>query len=539
MNREGAWKEVRRQSHNLKRARLHSLVRHGTRRLEQLTFTLDDLTLDLTKEKLDGKSVAALVNLARAAEVEDWREQMAQGLPVNMSERQPALHMALRSSVPAPIEDDVEGELQRFLTFAEEVRSGEVQGKGGKFESVLHIGVGGSDLGPRLATTALAPDMVGGPCIRFVSNLDSSDFFGVASNLDPEKTLVIVSSKSFKTTETIINMEHARSWLGSLAKTQLVAVTANPNRCIKLKVSKNRIFRFWNWVGGRYSIWSAVGLPLAIGIGAEKFLEFLEGAAAMDHHFLETPLEENLPVLLAMAGIWRRNFMEWPTVAIVPYSQQLAKFPAYIQQLEMESNGKQKNWLGKEVKAATAPVVWGEVGTNAQHSFFQLLHQGTDTVPVDFVMVACSRDEGQIYQQHLNSNCLAQGMALALGQDNELRLADPLSQALLEIREDDKKKAKRRKASIEAIPGDRPSTTILFRELTPYSLGRLIALYEHKVFVQGIVWEINSFNQPGVELGKSIAQELTGPADKKKHPLDPSTKALQKRLMELEGDNYE
>ncbi len=521
------WREIRRQAKRLKAIPLAKMLFQDPKRVKQLTYTLDDLTLDLSKEKLDADAMNALLALARAAKVERWRDRMAAGAKINESEGRAVLHMALRGSVRAPKGDDVDGELQRFLEFAGAVRGGEIKGKGGGYEDVVNIGIGGSDLGPRMAMAALKPVGGGGVGVHFVSNLDSVEMIGTLAGLDPERTLVIVSSKTFTTLETLSNAKLAAEWLGPLAKTQMVAVSASPDKCVEYGISEDRVYRYWNWVGGRYSIWSAVGLPLAIGIGAGKYREFLEGAAAMDRHFLEAPLEENLPVLYAMAGIWRRNAMGWPAVALIPYDHLLEKLPAYVQQLDMESNGKSATRTGKDAGVATGPTIWGAAGTNAQHSFFQHLHQGTDTVPVDFILAARTQGGDRQCHDRLRNNCLAQGMALALGRNEAETLRGDGGDKVDE-------KTQRRLAAGATMPGDRPSTTLLHRQLDPYSLGRLVALFEHKVFVQGIVWGLNSFDQPGVSLGKAIALSLDGESGETEVPVDHSTKALQARLRELE-----
>jgi glucose-6-phosphate isomerase len=342
--------------------------------------------------------------------------------------------------------------------------------------------------------------------------------------------LIVVASKTFTTMETMMNARSARAWLqaavGDDAGHHMAAVSTNIEGAAEFGIEESRVFGFWDWVGGRYSIWSAIGLPIAIGIGADDFRKFLAGAAAMDHHFRETPLEQNLPVILALLGIWRRNAMGWPTVAMIPYDQRLERFPAYVQQLDMESNGKQTSRDGSPVSTPTGPVIWGEPGTNAQHSFFQLLHQGTDTVPVDFIAAAEPRGGASDHHTVLLANCLAQGQALAFGRtEAEVRDAMASKSDAAEID---------RLAPHRTFPGDRPSTTILHRRLDPFSLGRLIAMFEHKVFVQGAVWDIDSFDQWGVELGKELAVNLIPSLNGDTDPnLDVSTTGLISTIKEL------
>ena len=505
---EAAWERIHREAARLRPIHLRTLFADDPARFARLSFAFEDLSLDLSKEKLDAAALDALLALARAADIEGRREAMFAGAPVNRTEGRAALHMALRGGAAAPRGDDVEGVLTAFLDFAESVRAG-------RFNDVINIGIGGSDLGPAMAVRALAPDH-DGPRAHFVSNVDGAHLTDTLRGLEPATTLVIVASKTFATLETMTNARAARAWLGGHAADNMAAVSTDLAACAAFGVLAERVFGFWDWVGGRYSLWSAIGLPLAIAIGAGRFRAFLAGAAAMDRHFREAALEKNLPVLFALAGIWRRNAMGWPTVALIPYDQRLARFPAYVQQLEMESNGKRITADGAPTPTVTAPVVWGEPGTNAQHSFFQLLHQGTDVIPADFIAAARPRDADAAQHRLLLANCLAQSAALAFGRTDA---------------EDD------RLALYRTLPGDRPSTTILHRALDPFALGRLIALYEHKVFTMGAIWGINSFDQFGVEHGKALAQRLEpvmrGEAGADAG-LDQSTAGLVARIRELE-----
>ena len=513
---EAAWERVHREAQRLRPTHLRTLFADDPARFERLSFALDDLSIDISKEKLDATALDALLALARAADVKGRREAMFAGAPVNRTEGRAALHMALRGGAAAPSGDDVDGVRASFLTFAEGVRAG-------SFTDVINIGIGGSDLGPAMAVRALSPDH-DGPRVHFVSNVDGAHLADTLRTLDPATTLVIVASKTFTTLESMTNARSARAWLGPHATDNLAAVSTNLAACTEFGVPAERVFGFWDWVGGRFSLWGAIGLPLAIAIGASRFHSLLAGAAAMDRHFREAPLGENLPVLLALTGIWRRNALGWPTVALIPYDQRLERFPAYIQQLEMESNGKCVTQDGAPTAFATAPVVWGEPGTNAQHSFFQLLHQGTDVIPVDFIAAVRPRDADPEHHRLLLANCLAQGAALAFGRP-QAEAQSGLTPAAAD-----------RLAPHRAFPGDRPSTTILHRQLDPFALGRIIALYEHKVFTMAAIWDINSFDQFGVELGKALAQRLVpvmGDEERADAGLDQSTAGLVARIREL------
>ena len=517
------WSKLTSHTARLKETSLRELFREDPDRFARFSVRFDDLLIDFSKEKIDTAALDALFDLARAASVEAARNRMFSGAPWNLTEDRAVLHMALRDGADAPGGDDVVGTLDRFLTFADDVRTGRYCADTGPFTDVVNIGIGGSDLGPAMVARALEPDR-DGPRLHFVSNVDSAHLTDTVKSLDPARTLVIVASKTFTTLETMMNARSAQDWLrsaiGDDAGRHMAAVSSNVAGAAEFGIDESRVFGFWDWVGGRYSVWSSIGLPVAIGIGGDNFRAFLTGAAAMDRHFRQTLLEENLPVILALLGVWRRNAMGWPTVALIPYDQRLERFPAYVQQLDMESNGKRTARDGSPVSGATGPVVWGEPGTNAQHSFFQLLHQGTDAVPVDFIAAAEARNGPSEHHVALLANCLAQGQALAFGRtEAEVRAkmkSDGASTADIE-----------RLAPHRTFPGDRSSTTILHRRLDPFTLGRLVALYEHKVFVQGVVWDINSFDQWGVELGKELAVDLMPSLSGEADPaLDASTAGL-------------
>ncbi len=490
-------------------------------RLERLTIEAAGLTLDLSKQSWNADGVAACLDLAEAAGLTSARAALFGGEAVNNTEDRAVLHPALRAPDGAQfkargeaVSAAVEEGRARMRRLADDIRSGKVLGATGKrFTAILHIGIGGSDLGPRVVWEALKP--LDAPiALRFAANVDPAEIAFALDGLDPETTLVIAVSKTFTTQETLANAVAARDWLRAAlgeegARTHFAAVSAAPDKAVAFGVPAERVFAFWDWVGGRFSVWSAVGLSCAIALGWEAYQGFLKGAAAMDAHFMEAPLSANAPVMLALAQVWNRNGLNRSARAVVPYAQRLRLLPAFLQQLEMESNGKRVGRDGRSVKRATAPAVFGDAGTNGQHAFFQHLHQGTDVIPVEFVVVAEASEGPAGMQAKLLANCLAQAEALMVGQSG------PGVEAH------------------RAFPGDRPSTLIAMRRLTPETLGALIALYEHKTFVEGVIWGINSFDQWGVELGKTLAArilpELEGGA---RLAHDPSTAAWVERLAE-------
>ncbi|GAB5470773.1 MAG: glucose-6-phosphate isomerase [Rhodospirillales bacterium] len=531
-----AWARVEAEGARLRPLHLRDLFAADPGRVAALSVALDDLYIDFSKEKLDLQALQALLALAEAADLPSRRADLFSGAAINLTEGRAVQHMALRAPAGAKVLVDgvdimpeVLETRRRFLAFAEKVRSGDYAASDGRpFTDVINIGIGGSDLGPVMAVRALAPD-ADGPRLHFVSNVDGAHLTDVLRPLDPARTLIVVASKSFSTQETMRNADSARAWLqvalGAAADGHLAAVSTNLEATAAFGIPEERVFGFWDWVGGRYSLWSAIGLPLAIAIGAARFEALLAGAAAMDRHFQEAPPARNLPVLLALIGVWRRNVLGLPTVALIPYDQRLERFPAYIQQLDMESNGKRKTLDGAPVARATGPVIWGEPGTNAQHSFLQLLHQGTDIIPVDFIAAIEPREALGDHHTLLLANCLAQSQALAFGRTEAEVRAEMAAEGKSAAEID-------RLAPHRTFPGDRPSTTLLYRRLDAYALGRLIALFEHKVFVQGLLWGVNSFDQWGVELGKVLAQALIpllkGEAAAKS--LDASTASLLARL---------
>ena len=481
-------------------------------RTDKMTVQAAGLTVDLSKQPWSTEGLRAGLELARACGVEDRRAALFAGQAVNRSEDRSVLHPALRAASGAafsaqgePVSAEVAAVRSAMAAFAHAVRSAEMRGATGKaLRHVVHIGIGGSDLGPRLVWEALRP-LDGRIGLRFAANVDGSEIAAALHGLDPAETLVVTVSKTFTTQETLANAIAARDWLrgdlGPAGDDHLVAVSANVRAMAEFGVAAERRFAFRDWVGGRFSVWSAVGLSCAIGLGPDVFETFLAGGAAMDAHFVAAPLSANAPVLLALAQIFNRDGLGRGARAVIPYSRRLRLLPSFLQQLEMEFNGKRVRMNGRPVERATAPVVFGEPGTNGQHAFFQMLHQGTDVVPVEFIGVA-KNDEGPPgAHAMLLSNMLAQAEALMVGRSEEnvreeLK-AQGLNRAAVDVL-----------APQRAFPGNRPSSLIVMERLTPGALGALIALYEHKVLVEGVLWDINSFDQWGVELGKVLAGRI-------------------------------
>ena len=491
---------------------LRSVFADDPERVQALTFEVGDLVVDLSKHLVDGTIMSALVAMADRAGAPAQIAAMFAGDHINTTEDRAVLHTALRSD-PSDVftvdghdvVGDVHEVLGRMSAFSEQVRSGEWTGyTGERIRSVVNIGIGGSDLGPAMAYRALRPYVHPGIDAHFVSNVDPTDLVSVLNKIDPATTLFVVASKTFTTLETLTNARSARTWLvdrlGSdeAVARHFVALSTNAEAVASFGIDTANMFGFWDWVGGRYSMDSAIGLSLMIAVGPDSFREMLAGMRAVDVHFRTTPLEQNVPVLLGLIGVWYRNFLDYPTYAVLPYSQDLDRFAAYLQQLDMESNGKQVRKDGTPVDTDTGPIVWGEPGTNGQHAFYQLIHQGTAIVPSDLIGFIESSDD--IGGQHdlLMGNLFAQAEALAFGKTAEEVAADGVARDLVPHR---------------TFPGNRPTSLIIAPKLTPSVLGQLIALYEHKVFTQGIIWGINSFDQWGVELGKVLAtaiiEELT------------------------------
>jgi len=533
LTRGPAWQALGRHHGAVRDLRLRDLFAADARRAERLSFEAAGIHADLSKHRITAETVELLLALARERRVAEHRDAMLRGEHVNRTENRPALHVALRMprgrSLVVDGRDvvrDVHEVLDRMAAFADRVRSGEWRGRTGeRIRAVVNIGIGGSDLGPAMAYEALREFSDRELTVRFVSNVDATDLVEKLRGLDPAATLVIVSSKTFTTVETMTNARGARQWLldglggdGAAIAKHVVAVSTNLEAVAEFGIDPANAFGFWDWVGGRYSMDSAIGLSTMVAIGPEGFHDMLAGFHAVDEHFAGAPLERNLPVLMGLLGVWYRDFFGTQTHAVLPYEQYLARFPAYLQQLVMESNGKRVTLDGDPVDAGTAPVVWGEPGTNGQHSFHQLLHQGTVLVPADIIAFARASNPLGEHQDLLLANALAQAQALAFGRTPEELGAGGVPERLVPHK---------------AMPGDRPSTFLLLERLTPFALGSLVALYEHVVFTQGAIWGIDSFDQWGVELGKELAVALA-PAVTAGTP-DASADGSTARLVSLIG----
>jgi glucose-6-phosphate isomerase len=512
---------------------MRDLFAHDPQRFERLSSEAAGLFLDYSKNRLDGRTLALLASLARERGVERLRDAMFAGEKINLTENRAVLHTALRAPQDQQItvdgQDitaDVHAVLARIRTFSDAVRNGQWLGHTGKqITDIVNVGIGGSDLGPKMVCLALRQFAHPRLTMHFVSNVDGHDMDAALSRVNPETTLFIIASKTFTTAETMMNANTARTWFLRHASEQalakhFVAVSTNVEAIKTFGIDPDNMFPFWAWVGGRYSVWSAIGLSVALCVGFGYFADFLAGAHAMDEHFRSAPIEQNLPMILALVGFWNREFLDCGSVSIAPYHQDLNRFPAYLQQLDMESNGKRVTRAGDTITDyATGPVIWGDVGTNGQHAYFQLLHQGTDVTPMDFIATLRPAHEFQNHHAALLANCFAQSEAFMKGKTADEVRQDLAGQDPAEIE---------RLVPHKTFPGNRPSNTILMEYLTPATLGALIALYEHKTFVQGALWDVNSFDQWGVELGKVLAKkieaELNGAAQPQQH--DGSTNGL-------------
>ena len=512
-------------------------------RFAKFSATAAGITMDWSKCGVNGETMRLLAALARDRRVEHLRDRMFAGEAINTTEGRAVLHTALRnrSGQPVMLEGrdvmpDVRSVLSAMGAFADGIRSGAIPAADGKpFTDVVNLGIGGSDLGPVMVAAALAP-CIDGPRLHFVSNVDGAHIADTLKTLDPARTLILIASKTFTTIETMTNAHSARRWiaaaLGETAVGQhFAAISTALAKVEAFGIAPDRIFGFWDWVGGRYSIWSAIGLPVMLGIGRERFAEMLAGGHAMDEHFRSAPVERNLPMLMGLIGVWHRNVCGHASRAVIPYDQRLARLPAYLQQLDMESNGKSVTRDGAAVASATGPVVWGEPGTNGQHAFFQLLHQGPDVVPVEF-LVAAEAHEADMPDHHmlLLANCLAQSEALMRGRT----LAEAQAQLLQQGRSPADAK---RIAPHRVFSGNRPSVTLLYKRLDPQTLGLIIALYEHRVFTEAAIWGINAYDQWGVELGKELATSMQPLVEGKASAAgrDASTAGLIAKIMELRG----
>ncbi|MDF0606120.1 glucose-6-phosphate isomerase [Neisseriaceae bacterium TC5R-5] len=536
--------------HQHQRATRHLLMRDlfaaDVQRFQHFSLELDGLLLDYSKNRITERTLALLFELAQVADLSGWMQQLRQGSRINVSENRAVLHTALR--LPASeqlcldgrdVVPEIQAVLSRMQRFSEQIRCGEWQGFTGEpIRDVVNLGIGGSDLGPLLVKEALAPYAQSNLNVHFVSNVDGQHLAQTLQGLNPATTLFIIASKSFTTPETLLNAQAARQWFlqaGSTADIaqHFVAVSTNLAAVKAFGIDPAYMFGFWDWVGGRYSVWSAIGLPVMLAVGAEHFRAFLQGAYAMDQHFFRAPFAANMPVLLALIGIWYNTFYRAHTHAIMPYDHGLRRLPAYIQQLDMESNGKRVGRYGELLDFDTGPIIWGEEGANSQHAFFQLLHQGTRLVPCDFIIPMNSHYPLGEQHQVLVANCLAQTEALMRGKSEAEVMQElaALSGEQLDMLLPHK-----------LFPGNQPSNTLALSKVTPYTLGMLLALYEHKVFVQGIIWGINSFDQWGVEYGKQLARRIlpelsTASAAACKH--DSSTNGLIRFFREQQHDGYQ
>lgn len=530
INQSPIWQSLNQHKKDIESISLREMFKSDPNRFNQFHIQFNDLLLDYSKHRISKETISLLVKLAKEADVEGWRNRMFEGEKINSTEHRAVLHTALRNQNISPIISDgedvipkVKNVLKKMRRFSEEVRSGQWKGFTGKaITSVINIGIGGSDLGPAMVCQALKA--YGSKTITpyFVSNVDGADLSQALEKCNPETTLFIIASKTFTTQETMTNAFSARDWFLKAAKDNqhikkhFVALSTNQHAVSQFGIDTENMFEFWDWVGGRYSLWSAIGLSIALYIGMDGFEDLLKGGFEMDEHFKTAPIEQNIPMMMGLLGIWYINFFNFPTHAILAYDQGLSKLAPYLQQADMESNGKFINRDGEHIDFHTGPVIWGEVGTNGQHAFYQLLHQGTEIVPADFIMPIESQyalgKDGNEHHKILLSNFIAQTQSLMLGKT--------YNEARTEI-----EKQGYEGEDIESfIPqktfeGNRPTSSILFKKLTPKTLGQIIAMYEHKIFTQGIVWNINSFDQWGVEYGKQIAKQVL-PKLSEKTPTD-------------------
>ena len=533
-----SWKNLHIDLERLNGVHLNDLFSKDPNRFAKFSFSKDDLHIDFSKEFIDNSVLDNLIKLAKECDIEKQRDAMFSGQHINNTENRAVMHVALRANSNdayevdgMPTSDVVDNILNKFMMFSDSIRSGKISNAYGQsFTDVISIGIGGSDLGPVMSVNALRAFSTDGPNLHFISNVDGNDFLDTTYGLDPKRTLILIASKTFTTIETMTNAITAKDWLlteltESEISHNIVALSTNLKATKEFGIKNENVFGFWDWVGGRYSMCASIGLPIALSIGSKNFRELLAGFRDMDIHFKTAPLDKNLPVLLGLIGVWRRNFMKLPTLAIIPYDQRLDRFPAYIQQMDMESNGKGINRDNEQVDHDTGPIIWGEPGTNGQHAFYQLIHQGTRVIPADFIVPKESHNPTGEHHKILLSNFVAQTEALMKGKTvaeakAELEAAGMSGDALNAL------------AEHKQFSGNRPTNSIVLDKVTPRSLGSLIALYEHKIFVQGIIWNINSFDQWGVELGKELATALE-PVLKGSHAggeNDPSTLNLVGQL---------
>ncbi|KAJ3383302.1 hypothetical protein HDU92_004271 [Lobulomyces angularis] len=543
-----AWKELKSYySAKGKNLNLQTLFNNDSKRFDKFSLNFKknetEILLDFSKNLIDEETYSLLLNLVNDAGLDKWRDDMFKGEPINFTEQRSVLHVALRNRSNTPIKvngkdvmPDVNRVLEQMVKTSNEIRDGKWTGYTGKaITDIVNIGIGGSDLGPVMVTEALKPYAKKGLNVHFVSNIDGTHIAEVLKKLNPETTIFIVASKTFTTIETLTNAGTAKSWflksavdVKHVAK-HFVALSTNEKSCVEFGISPENMFEFWDWVGGRYSLWSAIGLSICILIGPTNFLDLLQGGHDMDLHFKETPFEKNMPVILAVLGIWYNNFFDAQTHAILPYDQYLHRFPAYFQQGDMESNGKYVTRGSKIVDYSTGPIIWGEPGTNGQHAFYQLIHQGTKLVPADFLAPVVSQNPIGKHHEILLSNFFAQTEALMKGKSREI------------VEQEFKSKGVQNYEPLvehKVFKGNRPTNSIFYQKLTPKTLGSLIALYEHKIFVQGIVWGINSFDQWGVELGKQLAQAILPELEGEKQ-ISTSDKSKNNKKLKFEEISFE
>lgn len=513
------WQKLNQHQQNIASLHMRDLFAQDAKRFDKFSLKFADILFDYSKHRITDETLPMLFQLAREAKIEDWRDKMFAGEKINITEDRAVLHTALRNRANTPVlvdghnvMPDVNAVLAQMREFSNKVRNGSWTGYTGKrITDVVNIGIGGSDLGLVMVCDALKPYSSPDLNVHFVSNIDGAHLMRALNVCNPETTLFIVASKTFTTQETMTNARSARTWFLKSAKDNahvakhFVALSTNAKAVEDFGIDTDNMFAFWDWVGGRYSLWSAIGLSIALYVGMDNFEELLTGAFEMDQHFRTAPLEQNMPVIMALIGVWYNNFFHIDTQAILPYDQGLARFPAYLQQADMESNGKFICRDGTRVPYKTGPVVWGEAGTNGQHAFYQLIHQGTQIVPADFLMPVHSQykvgNNGNTHHKILLANFLAQTQSLMLGKTKDQARAELEQQGL-------SGEALENLLPHKEFEGNRPTSSIMFDRLTPNTLGKLIALYEHKIFVQGIIWDINSYDQWGVEYGKQIAQQI-------------------------------
>ncbi|MEN8248613.1 MAG: glucose-6-phosphate isomerase [Bacteroidota bacterium] len=510
-----AWKNLEKYFDQVRHNTIVEEFKNNPDRFKQYSIAWNDFLVDYSKNRIDAESLKLLIQLAEEIDLKSSIEAMFSGEKINITEKRAVLHIALRNRSNEPINVDgndvmpaVNHELAKMKAFSNKVHSGEWKGYTGReIKQIVNIGIGGSDLGPVMVTEALKPYWVDGIETYFVSNVDGTHIAETLKKVDPETTLFLIASKTFTTQETMTNAHSAREWLvdklgsDSAVANHFVALSTNAEAVSAFGIDPNNMFEFWDWVGGRYSLWSAIGLSIALTIGYDQFEELLLGAHEMDKHFKETAFEENIPVILALLGVWYNNFYGFETETILPYDQYLHRFAAYFQQGNMESNGKYVDRSGNKTNYQTGPVVWGEPGTNGQHAFYQLIHQGTKVIPCDFIAPAISHNAIGDHHEKLLSNFFAQTEALMKGKSENEARAELVEQGKAENEID-------KLVPFKTFEGNRPTNSILVKQITPKTLGSLIAMYEHKIFVQGVIWNINSFDQWGVELGKQLANKI-------------------------------